>query len=261
MNEPDISAAATLLWRNWTASTRIDELPTACRPRDRGEAYAIQAALADLSGQRVAGWKIAATSKDGQAHIGVDGPFAGRLLGDKVLENGANISLSGILMRVVEAEFAFRFGSPLPRRSPPYSVDEVLDAVDALHPAIEVPDSRYHDFARRGAPQLIADNACACWFVLGPPTGDDWRGRDLVNQTVVAYRNGAPEARGTGAKVLGDPRVALAWLVNELSTFSNGIGTGEIVTTGTCIAPMPVAPGDRVRMDFGSCGVVEATFR
>jgi 2-keto-4-pentenoate hydratase len=261
MNEPDISAAAAVLWRNWTESTRIDALPPACRPRDRAEAYAIQAALARLSGQRVAGWKIAATSQAGQTHIGVDGPFAGRLLADRVLEDGASISLSGILMRVVEAEFAFRFGMPLPKRATSYSVEEVLNAVDSLHPAIEIPDSRYHDFARVGAPQLIADNACACWFVLGPASGKDWRERDLVNQTVVAYRNGTPEATGTGAKVLGDPKVALTWVVNELSTFGNGLAAGEIVTTGTCIAPMPIAAGDRVRMDFGACGAVEAAFR
>ena len=72
-----ISAAATLLWGHWTASTRIPELPEHCRPADRSDGYAIQAAVAELSGQRVVGWKIAATSRVGQAHIGVDGPLAG----------------------------------------------------------------------------------------------------------------------------------------------------------------------------------------
>ncbi len=44
---------------------------------------------------------------------------------------------------------------------------DVMAAVDSLHPAIELPDSRNLDFARVGAPQLIADNACAGWFILG----------------------------------------------------------------------------------------------
>jgi 2-keto-4-pentenoate hydratase len=43
-----------------------------------------------------------------------------------------------------------------------------IHAVASLHPAIEVPDSRYDDFTRVGAAQLIADTACACWFVPGP---------------------------------------------------------------------------------------------
>jgi 2-keto-4-pentenoate hydratase len=30
--------------------------------------------------------------------------------------------------------------------------------------------------------------------------------------------------------------------------------------TGTCIAPLPVARGDRVRMDFGELGTIDAVF-
>ena len=55
----------------------------------------------------------------------------------------------------------------LPPRAAPYTIEEVLAAVETLHPAIEVPDSRYEDFAKVGAAQLIADNACAHYFVLG----------------------------------------------------------------------------------------------
>jgi 2-keto-4-pentenoate hydratase len=252
--------AAALLWQNWIRSTRIDELPAHCRPRDRADAYAIQAELARLSGQAVMGWKIAATSLAGQAHIGVDGPLAGRLLSQRVLESGADISLAGNLMQVAEAEFAFRFGKSLPKRDGPYGIEEVLEAVESLHPAIEVPDSRYHDFARVGAPQLIADNTCACWFVLGAATSADWRGGDLVTHKVMAYRNGMLTAEGSGANVLGDPRIALTWVANELNAFGDGLLAGQVVTTGTCITPVPIAPGDRLRVDFGAFGLIEAAF-
>lgn len=260
MNQQDFHTAATTLWQNWQQLTRIDELPVHCRPRDRAEAYAIQAELAHISGQDVFGWKIAATSLAGQKHIGVEGPLAGRLLSERVLKAGTSISLDGNLMRVAEAEFAFRFGQPLPKRDEPYSVDEVLAAVESLHPAIEIPDSRYHDFARVGAPQLIADNACACWFVLGDATEADWRRQDLVEHHVAAYRNGTLAANGSGANVLGDPRVALTWIANELRTFGDGLRAGEVVTTGTCIVPMPIAPGDHLRVDFGAFGGLEASF-
>jgi 2-keto-4-pentenoate hydratase len=260
MKIQDLHIAADVLWQNWIRSTRIDELPAHCRPNDRAEAYAIQAELARLSGQAAAGWKIAATSLAGQAHIGVDGPLAGRLMSQRVLEGGADISLSGNLMRVAEAEFAFRFGKPLPKRDWPYGVEEVLEAVESLHPAIEIPDSRYHDFARVGAPQLIADNACACWFVLGAATRADWRGHDLMKHKVMAYRNGMLTAEGSGANVLGDPRIALTWLANELIAFDGGLLAGEVVTTGTCITPIRIAPGDHIRVDFGAFGLIEAAF-
>src|SRR5262245_49851766 len=114
MKQEAIETAAQTIWRHWNDATRMDELPAECRPADRTEAYAIQTELARLSGQAVSGWKIAATSLAGQKHIGVDGPLAGRLLAGRVLAGGAEISLSGNLMRVAEAEFTFRFGQALP---------------------------------------------------------------------------------------------------------------------------------------------------
>ena len=78
----------------------------------------------------------------------------------------------------------------------------MLAAVGSLHPAIEVPDSRYNDFVKVGAPQLIADTACADWFVLGAPTTAEWRSRDLVTHAVSAFRNGEKVAAGSGANVL-----------------------------------------------------------
>ena len=89
-------------------------------------------------------------------------------------------------MRCVEVEFAFRMGRPLPPRSAAYTVEEVLAAVETLHPAIELPDSRFADFTAVGAPQLIADDACASLFLLGPAADPTWRDLDLVEHPVRA---------------------------------------------------------------------------
>ena len=255
-----VRSSAATLWEHWQDVRRMRELPADGRPADRADGYAIQAAFAELSGDTVAGWKIAATSAAGQAHIRVDGPIGARLLASRVLDNAARISLDRNLMRVAEAEFAFRLGRDLGARERPYDVDEVLAAVDTLHLAIEVPDSRYEDFRAVGAPQLIADSACACWFILGEAVTADWRGVDFPRHEVEGYKNGARVAQGSGANVLGDPRVALTWMANEMRQFGDGMRAGQFVTTGTCIVPMPIAPGDRVRMDFGSFGSVEAVF-
>ena len=260
MNQQDIHAAAAMLWQHWRQATRLDELPAHCRPGSRAEGYAIQAELAKLSGQSIVGWKIAATSTAGQQHIRVDGPLAGCLLSGRAVEAGARVSLAGNNMKVAEAEFAFRMGQPLPKRALAYGVAEVLAAVASLHPAIEVPDSRYQDFTRVGAAQLIADVACACWFVIGPAARADWRARDLVQHGVAAYRNGALAGQGSGANVLGDPRAALAWVANELRTHGEGLRAGDVVITGTCLTPVPVSAGDSVKADFGDFGALELGF-
>ncbi len=260
MTPEAIHTAAQLLWQHWNNATRLDALPAECRPANRAEAYAVQAELEQLSGQERSGWKIAATSIAGQHHIGVDGPLAGRLLKERVLAAGAAVSLAGNLMRVAEAEFTFRFGQSLPKRQDAYSREEVLAAVESLHCAIEVPDSRYHDFVRVGASQLIADNACAHWYLLGDPVAVDWRSLNLAEHKLSASLNGVHVADGIGANALGDPCVALTWLANELNTFADGLRAGEIVTTGTCITPVLIAPGDRLRVDFGVLGEIEASF-
>jgi 2-keto-4-pentenoate hydratase len=175
---------------------------------------------------------------------------------DRVLLSGSRIAVAGNHMGVGEAEFAFRFARDLTPRGRPYEVGEVLDAVGDLHPTIEIPDSRYDDFACVGAPQLIADNACACWLVVGAAVSN-WRGIDLPAHRVEGFLDDVAVVTGTGANVLGDPREALAWMVNERCTFGSGVRAGDLVTTGTCIAPVAIAPGQRFRADFGVLGSLD----
>lgn len=255
-----VDRAAALLWTTWRDHQRLDVLPADVRPTTPEDGFAVQTAVARHAADSRFGWKIAATSAAGQAHIGVDGPLPGMLLSRRVRQAPAAFSLSGNLMCVAEAEFAFRFRVALPPRAAAYTQAEVLAAVESLHPAIEVPDSRYNDFVTVGAPQLIADNACASWFSPGAAAGIDWRTLDLSCHAVRATLNGKPAGEGTGAKVLGDPRIALTWIANALSRFGTGLAAGEMVTTGTCVTPVPVRPGDTVVADFGVLGRVEATF-
>jgi 2-keto-4-pentenoate hydratase len=219
----------------------------------------VQQSIGEKQQHALFGWKIAATSTEGQRHIAVNGPLAGRLFTDRVLRDGASVTLDNNLMRVAEIEFAFRFARTLPPLSRPYSVDEVLGAVACVHPSIEVPDSRYNDFVQAGEAQLIADNACANMFVLGP-RADDWQDFDYVNQAIAVRLNGETVESGFGRNVLGDPRVALTWLVNELSALGINCEPGQVVTTGTCRVPVTVKPGDVVEADFGVLGKVSCRF-
>jgi len=259
LDKNQIIAASKTLHDHWRAGTKFGGLDQALRPRDRAEGYAIQAAIENHSPARLFGWKIAATSEAGQKHINVEGPMAGRIFSDTVIPDGGPASMKGNEMRVGEPEFAFRMAIDLPPRSSPYSVQEVLDAVDTLHPAIEIPDSRFADFVSAGAAQIIADNACAHWFVLGPPTKANWRALDLVEEKPAITVRGT-HYTGHGKNVLGDPRVALAWLANELSQLGVTLRAGEIVTTGTCHPPLPIQSGDVFAADFGVIGKVSVRF-
>jgi len=261
MKLDDASAAADFLDDLWNRRARCDAVPEPLRPATRADGYAVQARLEGRAAGPRIGWKIAATSLAGQRHIAVDGPLAGRLFAGRAFRSGAVLTFGDNLMAVAEPEFCFRLGRTLEPRPAAYAVDEVMAAVAALHLAIEVPDSRYHDFTKVGAAQLIADDACAHEFVLGPEAPASWRDTDLAAHRVLGSVNGRPPREGVGANVLGDPRLALTWLANELSGLGIPLAAGEIVTTGTCMVPLEVGPGDAVVADFGAFGTVSVSFR
>src|SRR5450631_2245125 len=260
LDSNQIAAAAQTLHDHWRAGTKLTNLEASLRPRDRAEGYAIQGRIESYSKGSLFGWKIAATSEAGQRHINVKGPMAGRILPETVIPDGGTASMAGNEMRVAEPEFAFRMAADLPPRSSPYRVQEVLAAVDTLHPAIEIPDSRFADFVSAGAAQIIADNACAHLFVLGAPTMSNWRRLDLVEEKPLITLRGK-QYTGHGKNVLGDPLIALTWLANELRQLGVTLRAGEVVTTGTCHPPLPIQFGDLFEVDFGVIGKVSVALK
>ena len=258
MAESTAQVAADWIWDAWERGEVIDDLPPHLKPQSRDEGYAIQACLMRPPSDVVAGWKIAATSAAGQSHIGVDGPLAGRIFENRVVQPGATLPIKDNRMRVCEPEFAFRLGADVAPREQPYTVDEVMARVGDLHLAFELPDSRFKDFAVVGGPTLIADNACARDLVVGPAVETHWRTLDLSAHAITGHVAGRIEREGNGANVLGDPRVALTWLVNELSALGETLLSGQFVTTGTTMVPMEIVEGDDVMADFGVLGQIQA---
>ena len=254
MTPETLQQAAQHFWQHLDSGQRIAELPDAQRPKTEAEGHAIQVAFAENSSQPIAGWKIASSSKAGQDHLNVDGPLAGRYLAERLLPNLSTLSLVPNMMRVVEAEFTFLLGRDLLPRDSVYDVDSVMFAVAELCPSLEVPDSRYNDFTKVGKAQLIADNALAWWLMIGNSAPKDWRYSDLSKQEVQLYRNGHLASEGVGANVLGDPREALTWLVNDVTSRGETLRRGQFVTTGTCHVPLVVEPGDEILADYGAFG-------
>lgn len=256
----DTAAAAALIWRHWQDGTRMAALPEALRPATLEQGYAIQAQLQSRSAAPLYGWKIAATSTAGQSHIGVSGPVAGRTLAEMVLPDGGQVSLTHNGMRLAEPEFAFRLARDLPPRATPYTMAEAMEAVASLHPAIEIPDTRFADVTQAGAAQIAAEAACGRHFILGPAAPEGWRMLDLAAHRVTATVGARYTRQGIGANVLGDPRLALAWIANLPAGYGVTLRAGQVVTTGTCMPPLAVEPGDLLHVDHGMLGSVTAQF-
>ena len=97
--DSDLRDASELLWNCWEQGRRLLSIPEDIRPQTREEGYAVQALLEQRSAGPLFGWKIAATSAAGQAHINVTGPLAGRLLREKVADLSRPGTSSGTSVR------------------------------------------------------------------------------------------------------------------------------------------------------------------
>ena len=247
------------LWGAWRDGRQIRALPADCRPRTIEEGYAVQDGLAASAGLAVAGYKIGATNPLVQARFGVDAPFSGRLFADFVGESPLFVPGGRVNFHTVEPEFDFVMGASLAPRAAPYTREELRAAVASVHPAIEIPDSRYADWLSMSAADLIADNAIGGPLCLGPAAAGG-RAHDLAAQQVTVCRNGERAAEGCGRNVLGDPWNALVWLANRLSARGATLEEGHIVTTGSATDIVQCRPGDTVTADFGPLGSVEVRF-
>jgi 2-keto-4-pentenoate hydratase len=144
-------------------------------------------------------------------------------------------------------------------------VDDVMAAVASLHAAFELPDSRFADFASAGMAHLIADNACCGVFAFGPASPPMGREVNLAAHRVHATVRGANGSvrysrDGEGRALLDDPRIALTWLANELSSLGVGLRAGDWAPCGTCMVPLAILPGDHVEADYGTFGRISIAF-
>jgi 2-keto-4-pentenoate hydratase len=221
-------------------------------------AYDVQRRVAAVAGLGRAGWKVGATSVAAQTLLGVSEPATAPMFAADCHDSPAEIAVFAEQSTSVECELAFRFTGALPPRDTAYGRAEVLAAVGAVLPAIEVVGCRFEGgFAGLGTLPLIADLAANIAWVRGSERAD-WRRFDLTRHAVRLSRGGRMVAEGIGANALGDPLRVLEWTANHLSGLGDGIAAGEVVSTGTLTGVVAVNPGDHLLADFGELGPVEA---
>lgn len=142
---PDLDRAAEVIRHCWNSGDVVDYVKADLWPDTPEQGYVVQSLMAELRGEPVVGWKIAATAIAGRDHINVDRPLAGRLFPSICHLDGAVIPFGRNRMAVAETEFVFTLGKDLPPRQAPYTDEELADSILTLHPGLELPDSRFRD--------------------------------------------------------------------------------------------------------------------
>jgi 2-keto-4-pentenoate hydratase len=228
----------------------LHELPPHCRPQSDADAYEIQDAVTRQLGEAVGGWKIGVASPATAA-------FCAPIYARMIRPSPACYEPEELRLIGIEAEIAFCLGQDLLPRPAAYNRDEVA-AGTALHPAIEVVDSRYADFRSLDRPSILADNFSNGGLVFGTAIRE-WNALDLGDTRITVTEDGEPfaDSRGGAAR---DPLGALVEFVNLMSN-RGGAKSGTLVTTGSWTGMVFTKCGAHITADFGPLGRVEVAFR
>ncbi len=221
---------------------------------DWDAAYRVAAEIVRLRrarGEKTIGRKIGFTNRNIWAQYGATAPIWAHIY-DRTVQfadgHRATVSLAGSVQPRLEPEIAFKLGSPL--RAGVNHPALVLESIEWLAPSFEIVDCHFADW-KFGPADAPADFSFHWRLIVGTPyaiRGDDISNlvEQLRNCNVTLSKNGEITDRGTGANALGHPAAALAFLADILMRQPQfePLAAGEIITTGTLTAAMPIKPGE-----------------
>jgi len=201
-------------------------------------------------GEQLLGMKMGLTSKAKMEQMGVHEPIYGHLTNAMKLLDGDRFQLQGCCHPRVEPEIAFTLGKDL---SGDVDREQALAAIQTIHPAMEIIDSRYTNF-KFTLIDVIADNTSACAYVLG--AGSSPEGIDLGTLELALDVGKREQLRGTSGAIYGHPLDSLRQLCVMLDRRGEGLVSGQTVLAGAATAAIYLEAGDDVRLEIPGLGRV-----
>jgi 2-keto-4-pentenoate hydratase len=243
----DAKTIAQLLLNAHASGSRVQIDPVS----DLTLAYAVQDALLREIGP-VAGWKVGAKGL-GQEPICAPLPARGLLPSGVTLDDGYPL-------RGMEAELAFRLGRDFDVGDRLPENAEMMEALDAMLPAIEVVESRLADYPRSSKLTQLADLQSHGALIVGAAIPLSQPATDLLRIEARLSFDEVEVAHTTGGNPAGDIWPVLAWLARHCSLRGTPLLKGQIITTGSCTGMLFADAALKVKADINGLGVVELRF-
>jgi 2-oxo-3-hexenedioate decarboxylase len=221
---------------------------------DDDAAYAVNAELLKrrrARGEETIGRKIGFTNRTIWPEYGVYTPMWAHVYDTTVttLEGTTGILKIGHLAQPrIEPEILLHFKSPPAKAT---TEAEILACVDWIAHSIEIVQSHFPDWKFKAADTAAAFGLHGA-LIVGPkhPIEDLGTADEVIAAlrtfTIALSRNGEVQATGGGFNVLDSPLLAFAHLNQRLKEQPQfePVQAGEIVTTGTLTAALPIQPGE-----------------
>ena len=259
MSPEQIERAARIFDAARKGNYFVDEIPAELGLDNLVDAARVAERVVELSGERVVGFLVGATSPEMQRNLNTAEPYYACILESNLCSSPANLAPRCLLTIGLESEVAFTLGADLPARGATYSQDEVADAIESVHASVEVVNGHVRDWLDKPIAWVMADNGTDGPLVLGPAL-ERWRDIDRPNIPVTLSVNGKVVREGRGDNALGDPLNVMVWLANRRSREGKGMNAGQVVNTGTTAGIFFAEPGGEAIADFGPLGHVFLAF-
>ena len=244
----DARVAARIFHQSRMSGTRLEALPAEALPQSEAEAELVQDEVARFMGP-VKAWKVGAASPQ-------DTPNRAPIHAETLFVNPGRIEASMFSYIGAEAEIAYKFSRDLGGNGEALTRDEVLAAVESVHAAIEIIDTRFA--ALNSQPPLAhrADQGNHGALIIGEPIAD-WQSMRPEQQRVVLEINGVAASDKINGNSAGNPENLLVWLAQTGARSLGGIKAGQYVTTGSCSGTIMVEAPVRLKAMLVGRGEVD----
>lgn len=208
------------------------EQPSADAALTLDAAYAVQHALIArrlARGEKVTGLKLGFTSQAKARQMGVSDVILGTITDAMCVDDGGGFELASAIHPRIEPEVAYLLGTV---------GDSDQIGIVAVAPALEIIDSRYHDF-RFDLGDVIADNTSAAAYVIGAWVRADDAG-SIDNRAVRLEIDGQLSQTGSTAAILGDPARAVAAAQRLAHPYGFALQAGMVLLAGAATAAVTI---------------------
>jgi len=243
---------------------------TGRHPRfDNAAAYEVSRLIHEArlaGGARHVGRKIGFTNRNIWPQYGVYEPIWAPMYATTVQRFAANAgtcALEPFAEPRIEPEIVLHFARAPAAGTTPTAL---LDCIDWIAHGFEIVQSHFAGWRFQVA-DTIADSGLHGTLLIGDPVPVSALGADLPQRLsgfgVALACNGQVQDRGTGANVLDGPLQACAYFLDLLAKQPRmpALAAGEIVTTGTLTAALPVRAGETWSTTFEGIGLPGLTVR
>ena len=233
------------------------------------DAYAVAAEESRLRrerGDRRVGRKIGYTNRNIWAQYNMDQPIWDHVYEQTVQYASGGVSMlaiAGMVAPRIEPEIAFKLRRPIPAGFDDPAA--VLESVEWVARSFEIVDCHYADWKFAG-PDSVIDFGHHAALIIGEPreVGATEIGSlldALRDCRVTLFRDAESVDDGVGSNALGHPALALAYLADVVATQPEAapLATGEVITTGTLTAAMPVRVGETWRTETDGLALAPLT--